>query len=290
MGSELSPMLARPFLKWAGGKNQLVPELLERLSRVRTSNRYHEPFIGGGALFFRLRAHNQFKNSFLSDNNAELIATYQGVQLHVDEVIAILKQHANSHSKQYYYEVRSQVLTSIPERAARVIYLNKTCFNGLYRENAEGKFNVPMGSYKKPTICNAEVLKAASAALQRAEIEVRSFEAVLQKAKRADFVYFDPPYDPVSKTASFNGYDKGGFNREQQLALRDVFLELGKRGIFALLSNSYTPFVLEAYQHEGVAIEEVFATRAVNSRADRRGKVSEALINNFAIAAQNQRK
>jgi DNA adenine methylase len=275
-------MDARPFLKWAGGKGQLLPELLERVDRAGGFKRYHEPFLGGGALFFALMRENKLGRgkAYLSENNPRLVDTYRGLRDHPDEVIALLQRHREKNCEAYYYAVRAEVPADIAEQAARIIYLNKTCFNGLFRENSRGGFNVPFGKYKNPGICAEANLRACAAALRKARIDARGFETVLDYAKRGDFVYFDPPYHPVSKTASFTSYHKGGFGEDEQRELAGVFDELTKRKVNVLLSNSDTPFVVDLYRHIGV-LEYVQATRAVNSRADRRGKVSEVLVSNF---------
>lgn len=270
----------RPFLKWAGGKGQLLPELLARVARVEF-RRYHEPFIGGGALFFELAASGRLGpyKPFLSDRNANLMDAYLGVRDDVEGVIAALKRHAERHSKEHYYAVRAETPVELCERAARIIYLNRTCFNGLYRENSRGQFNVPMGRYANPTICDEENLRAVARALRKAAVECRSFESVLETARPGDLVYFDPPYVPVSKTASFTAYDKDGFGPERQCRLAEVFAILSERGVYVLLSNSMTESVRELYR--GFTVEEVSARRAVNSKADRRGAVPEALVRNF---------
>lgn len=271
----------RPFLKWAGGKGQLLGELLPRVERAAPFPAYHEPFIGGGALFFELSRTGRLDGVevFLSDNNSTLIATYLGVRDDPDRLLALLAQHEERHSKDYYYAVRGQAPEDPIERAARMIYLNRTCFNGLYRENSRGGFNVPFGDYKNPLIRDPENLGAASRALGPARIDQRGFETVLDVAQPGDFVYFDPPYDPVSKTASFTAYDKGGFGADRQRRLAEVFAELTRRGVRALLSNSMTDFVRELYRD--FTIETVYAARSVNSRGDRRGAVQEALVRNY---------
>jgi DNA adenine methylase len=275
-------MDARPFLKWAGGKGQLLPELLARVNSAGAFKRYHEPFLGGGALFFALVRENRLgrARAYLSENNPRLVDTYLGLRDHPDKVIALLQRHREKNCEAYYYAVRAESPAGIAEQAARIIYLNKTCYNGLFRENSRGGFNVPFGRYKNPAICDEANLRACAAALKKAHVEARGFETVLQYAKPGDFVYFDPPYHPVSKTASFTSYHKGGFGEEEQRQLARVFDELTKKKVKVLLSNSDTPFVIELYRPIG-AIEYVKANRAVNSRADRRGKVSEVLVSNF---------
>lgn len=271
----------RPFLKWAGGKGQLLDELRKYAALAAPFHRYHEPFVGGGALFFGLFRHGALEPCipFLSDNNGNLIEAYLGVRDHLDDVLLLLKHHQAHHDKDYYYAQRGAAPTTLPERAARLIYLNRTCFNGLYRENSRGEFNVPIGDYQNPVICDETTLRAASQALKKAVIETRSFATVLQKAKPGDFVYFDPPYHPVSKTSSFTKYAKGDFGEADQRELADVFAKLTRRGVKALLSNSHTEFVCDLYKD--FTVVTVYAVRAVNSRTDRRGKIAEALIRNF---------
>lgn len=276
----LNRKLPRPFLKWAGGKGQLLNELITRIREVDSFKRYHEPFVGGGALFFELaRTRRLPKETFLSDTNGPLIETYLAVRDHVEDVIDLLKEHKARHGEDYFYGVRAHVPETLPERAARIIYLNRTCFNGLYRENSKGEFNVPFGRYINPPICDEENFRAASVALRKANIEQRSFETVLERAKPGDFVYFDPPYHPLSETSSFTSYDRNGFGEDDQRHLAFVFSELADRGVKALLSNSMTPLISALYAR--FTIDEVFANRAVNSRGDRRGKIPEALVRNF---------
>ncbi len=273
--------LPRPFLKWAGGKGKLLSELVSRLPDRFAS--YHEPFVGSGALFFQLIRSGRFGGSVcLSDVNAALIDTYLAVQGNVDAVIEILRVHQSNNSKEYFYEIRKlepENLT-LAESAARVIYLNKTCYNGLYRENRKGQFNVPYGRHNNPTICDEANLPAVSEALKGVQIERRSFRTIEDYAVEGDLVYFDPPYDPVSPTASFTSYDRNGFAREDQIHLRDVFTALDRHGVFVMLSNSSTPFIRELYA--GFHFDEVHAPRFVNSRADRRGPVPELIIRNYS--------
>jgi DNA adenine methylase len=273
-------IMPRPFLKWVGGKSQLLPELIAAVDRADGFNRYHEPFVGGGALFFELYRKNRLrKQAWLSDNNPRLIEAYQGVKDDVEKLIALLEKHKARHSHDYYYEMRANVPKSSVERAARIVYLNKTCYNGLFRENSKGIFNTPIGTYTNPQICDEENLRAVSAALAKAKIEQRHFEAVLEKAKPGDLVYFDPPYHPVSKTASFTAYAQGGFGEDSQRLLARTFADLAGRGVKVLLSNSMTDLIAELYTD--FTIEVVQATRNVNSKAGRRGKIEEALISNF---------
>jgi DNA adenine methylase len=256
-------------------------ELEEHIADARPHGRYHEPFVGGGALFFHLYSAGTLgrRRALLADNNERLIEAYCGVRDAVEPLIARLEWHAERHNKTHYYAVRATVPNDPVERAARIIYLNRTCFNGLYRENSKGIFNVPMGRYKNPLICNHENLRAVSRALQRATVRHQHFARVLDSAESGDLVYFDPPYAPVSRTANFTGYHKGMFDEAAQQELATVFAELTQRGVKALLSNSDVPLIHDLYR--GHRIEVIQATRRVNSRADKRGKVNEVLVRNF---------
>ncbi|MFQ5719857.1 MAG: DNA adenine methylase [Acidobacteriota bacterium] len=271
------PPAPRPFLKWAGGKTQLLPDLLARLPG--SFEAYHEPFIGAGALLFALVGHQAQRQIFLSDRNEPLIDTYLAVQEDVEAVISRLRRHRNT--PEHFYAVRAKDTRRMTRagRAARLIYLNRTCFNGLYRENRSGRFNVPFGRYKNPRICNADNLRAVAAALANTRIECGEFAGVLGRTRAGDLVYFDPPYHPVSATASFTSYDRNGFRAEDQIRLRDTFAELDRQGVRVMLSNSDTAFVRELYT--GFEIAQVSARRAINSRADRRGKVAELIVRNY---------
>ena len=263
----------RPFLKWAGGKSKLIQQYIPHLPKKFTT--YHEPFLGGGALFFYLQ-NSVNTQSVLTDINPELINAYSCIKNNVESVICLLQQHQLLHNKDYYYEMRSRSFKTPIERAARLIYLNKTCFNGLYRENSKGEFNVPIGTYKNPKICSPDLLRSASAALQYAQIEVKHFKAVLDYATEQDFVYFDPPYYPISPTSNFTAYSRYSFNKSDQIILRDIFAELAQGGVKVMLSNSDCPFVRELYQN--FKIHEISASRAINSNAHKRGKICELLI------------
>lgn len=274
-------VVPRPFLKWAGGKGGLLEELRARFEEAQAPGRYHEPFVGGGAFFFDLFRRGLPGNArpFLSDANARLIAAYAGVRDAVEDVIALLETHKSHHNSEYYYAVRATIPEALAEQAARIIYLNRTCFNGLYRENSRGGFNVPIGKYKNPAICDAENLRAVSSALAQAEVACRPFETVLDRAQAGDFVYFDPPYHPLSASSSFTKYHETDFGEDAQRALAAVFRELDRKGVRVLLSNSMCPFVRELYQE--FRIDTVYANRSVNSKADARGKIEEALVRNF---------
>lgn len=266
-----------PIVKWVGGKRQLMYEL--EINMPKTYNRYFEPFIGGGALFFYL----QPDNAYISDMNEELINLYQVVRDNVDELITDLQKH--DISKEYFMEIRNIDRTeeyqnwSNIQKASRFIYLNRTCFNGMYRVNSKGEFNVPFGHYKNPRILDENNLINCSNLLQRTEIKHADFSEILKKVKKGDFVYFDPPYVPLSETSSFTSYTKYGFDMDMQLSLRDVCDELDSMGVKFLLSNSDTQFVNELY--ENYNIKKVFASRQINANADGRGKITEVLVRNY---------
>lgn len=269
--------LARPFLKWAGGKARLIEQYKPFLPS--DFDRYHEPFLGGGALFFYLapRLQAEGKKAFLSDLNPELVNVYRCVRDRVHPLIQQLANHEQAHSKDHYYAVRATLETDSVARAARFIYLNKTCFNGLYRENSKGLFNVPMGSYKKPRICAPELLLPASAALQIADISERSFCEVNQRVEDSkDFVYFDPPYYPLSETSKFTAYSRYRFAEDKQSELRDLIAALASQGAHVLSSNSDCDFIRELYN--GFEIQTITAARSINSNASKRGKITEVLI------------
>ena len=271
--------LPRPFLKWAGGKARLIQQYIPYFPTYFKT--YYEPFVGGGSVFFYLHE-RQAAKAFLTDINAELITTYRCVRDDVEKLIDLLKEHQLQHSKDYYYRIRTTIESSELKKAARLIYLNKTCFNGLYRENSKGEFNVPMGRYKKPNICDLSNLRLASVALQSAEIEIRSFEKVLNNASNSeDFVYFDPPYYPVSTTSNFTSYSRYAFNENEQYRLRDVFVELAQRGVKVMLSNSDTSFIRNLYKD--FHIHTILAGRAINSNAKKRGKINELLVTSYSI-------
>lgn len=264
----------RPFLKWAGGKGRLLSQYEPFLPA--TIDTYYEPFLGGGAVFFHLAGRAQ--RAVLGDINPELVNVYCCVRDQVELLIRHLWDHQRRHSPDYYYQVRQrQYLRSPIERAARLIYLNKTCYNGLYRENSQGHFNVPVGRYKNPTICDPTLLRAASAALQIAEIHTFSFETLRSRSFSArDFVYFDPPYHPISATSRFTGYSRYGFTGDDQKRLAAVFRTLATAGPRVMLSNSDCELIRELYQ--GFTIHPMLAARAINSRAGCRGKIGELLI------------
>lgn len=272
----------RPFLKWAGGKSQLIQQYIPYFPK--DFKNYYEPFLGGGAIFFHLRP----EKAVLTDVNPELINAYRCVRDNLEKLISLLEKHQVNHTKEYYYQVRATFggASLVPtegnsiERAARLIYLNKTCFNGLYRENSKGEFNVPIGKYKNLKICNPDLLCSVSAALQAAEIEVRTFEAVLAYAKTSeDFVYFDPPYYPLSNTSNFTAYSRYTFNEDEQTKLRDVFAKLAGRGVKVMLSNSDCPFIRSLYSN--FKINEILASRSINCDPKKRGRITEVLVTSY---------
>lgn len=268
------------LIKWAGGKKQLL-EQFEKFFPERIE-RYFEPFVGGGTVaFFLLKNHPEIKKIYLSDINAELIATYNAVKNNIEELIKLLKEYKIKHNKEFYYKIREQNVNKLSpvQIATRFIYLNRTCFNGLYRVNSKGGFNVPIGSYKNPTICNEEDLREISKLLQKDDIVVAQFYEIVKKAKQGDFIYFDPPYYPLKKGKSFTKYAKGDFLEKEQEKLRDTFIELDKKGCKVMLSNSDSDFIKNLYK--GYNIHFVQATRMINCDASKRGKINEVVITNY---------
>lgn len=269
--------LIAPFLKWVGGKRQLLPKIIEHLPKNIRELRYFEPFIGGGAVLFHL----QPENAVINDFNKELINVYNVVKDNLDDLIVDLKKHKNT--SEYFYQIRGLDRTdeflslSEVQRASRIIYLNKTCFNGLYRVNNAGEFNAPFGRYKNPNIANEPTLKAVSNYLNLNNIEILSgdYSEALKLADENSFVYFNPPYHPISEGSNFTGYVQGGFNIYDQAELRAACDELNKKGIKFLLSNSASPFILDQYKDYDINI--VKAKRAINSNGSKRGDVDEVL-------------
>ena len=284
--------MAHPFVKWVGGKRALMSELMAHLPPQFDPqvNSYYEPFLGGGALFFALQSGQWHKTSSwlikanLSDTNLPLIITYQVVKQQPQNLITRLKEHQANHSLEYYYQIRNHHdLHSDLEIAARFIYLNKTCYNGLYRVNNQGRFNVPIGRYKDTSaIVQTENILACSQALNVTSLDHQEFNQI--KPKAGDFVYFDPPYHPLEQEASaksFTKYAKLDFTQKDQEALRDFAIELHQNGIYVMISNSDTQFIRDLYDTEFFKIKPVFAPRFINSKANKRGKVGEILICNY---------
>ena len=272
--------LVSPVLKWVGGKRQLLDEITPLLpKRIST---YCEPFLGGGAVLFA----RQPKNAIVNDLNSDLILVYEVIRDDVDSLIVSLQKHENT--SDYFYQLRdldrdreSYKRLSKVDKASRIIYLNKTCYNGLFRVNASGEFNTPFGHYKNPNIVNEPVLRAVSKYLSAGNIQLFSedFEATLQRIPKGGFVYLDPPYDPVSDTADFTEYSRGGFDKTEQVRLKECCDALTQRGVRFLLSNSATAFIKELYAN--YTIKTVHAKRAINSDATKRGAVEEVLIQNY---------
>ena len=270
---EISP---RPFLKWAGGKSRLIQQYIPYFPK--SYKNYYEPFLGGGAVFFYL----QPSAAILTDINAELINTYCCVRDDVEQLISILKVHKIRHNKDYYYSVRNYFGGTDIEKAARLIYLNKTCFNGLYRVNSQGKFNVPLGRYENPNICHENLLRLASIALSHAEIQQADFTEVLNHATSSDdFVFFDPPYHPISETSYFTAYNQNCFSKKDQELLRDTCAELASRGVKVMVCNSDSEFIRKIYTDINFETYRIKAARSINSNIKNRGMIYELLITSF---------
>jgi DNA adenine methylase len=266
----------QPFLKWAGGKSQLLEQYAPLFPQ--RYNRYLEPFLGGGAVFF----YREPNKAILGDNNKDLIQCFLAVRNNVKQLINLLKIHRKNHSKEYYEKMRKDYNTKTPskiERAAIFIYLNKTCFNGLYRVNSKGEFNVPFGKYKNPSIFDEENLLAVSKPLKRAKLYSGDFSKVLDYATKDDFVYLDPPYYPLSKTSNFTNYTAKRFLEDEQKRLADVFRELDKRKCKVMLSNSDTEFIKNLYKDYRIKI--VKANRAISCVGNKRGPINELVVLNY---------
>jgi DNA adenine methylase len=277
--------LIKPFLKWAGGKRQLLSEIKKYTPKSINNYTYYEPFIGAGAVLFDL----QPKKAVINDFNTQLILTYNVIKENVEELIILLKNYKEMNDEEYYYEIRNSDRDSIKfnkltnvEKAARLIFLNKTCFNGLYRVNSQGLFNVPYGKYKNPAICEELVLRQISNYLSTNEIKILNidFEQAVLDADKNSFIYFDPPYHSPDKT-NFTGYQADGFGEEEQERLRNVMIKMTGRGAKCLLSNSDTEYIRELYDHNSFEIISVQAKRAINSDSAGRGNVNEVLIKNW---------
>lgn len=269
--------VAAPFVKWVGGKRSLMDELMLKVPDV--FGKYYEPFIGGGALFFELARRERLAGAYLSDTNLELILAYRIIKKDPAVLIEKLKAHAAKHGDEYYYKIRAKTrLEDAVDIAARFIYLNKTGYNGLYRVNSKGEFNVPVGRYKNPGIVQEENLWACHRALKNAQIRYSEFDAITPQ--RDDFVYFDPPYHPTDE-ASFTKYSKLDFTEQDQVRLRDFAVKLHKNGVKVMLSNSNTRFIKDLYKSSAFNIAIVQAPRFVNCKANKRSAVDEVLIANY---------
>ena len=271
----------KPFTKWVGGKRQLLPQLQK--FKPENYNTYFEPFVGGGALLFSLHP----QNAVINDFNSSLMNVYRVIKENPEELLEILEKHAKNNSKEYYLEIRSadrdgriEKMSNV-EKAARLLYMLKVDFNGLYRVNKKGQFNVPYGRNKNPKIADRENIMAVSDYFNSCNIDFLSgdFEKAVQGVKENDFVYFDPPYIPLSSTANFTSYTEDGFSFDDQKRLRDTFFRLSNIGAYVMLSNSDTPLTRELYV--GANIHEVSASRTINSNAKKRGKVGELIITNY---------
>lgn len=267
----------QPFVKWVGGKRSLLSEILSRLPE--SFNNYFEPFVGGGAVYFAIA--DKLNKAMLIDHNLELILAYQMIKKEPYRLIEKLKEHAEKHSKRYYYSIRAKNYTDPLEIVARFLYLNKTCFNGLYRVNKAGNFNTPMGSYNNPNITQEENILLCHQVLQNVNLLYGDFEKkCLPLIQRNDFVYFDPPYHPTNEL-SFTEYTKDNFTEKDQVRLRDSILKLHKCGAYIMLSNSKTKLIEDLYRHKCFKHHVVMAPRYVNCKPSDRHKVEEFLITNY---------
>ncbi|MCT1796975.1 DNA adenine methylase [Helcococcus kunzii] len=271
----------KPFTKWVGGKRQLLNEIVKLMPH--SYNTYHEPFVGGGALFFYL----QPKNAVINDMNSDLILSYRAIKDDLNNLIEELEYHKQHNSKEYFLDLRSydrdERINSLSntQKAARIMYMLRVCFNGMYRVNSKNQFNVPYGRYKNPKIVDKVLLKNISDYLNSSNILIlnEDFEVSIKECKAGDFVYFDPPYIPISETSSFTSYTNEGFSYEDQVRLRNIFSELTRKNVYCMLSNSNSPKTLELY--EQFNIHQVKAKRSINSISSKRGEISEVIITNY---------
>lgn len=275
---------ARPFLKWVGGKGSVIAEL--RRFFPESYDNYFEPFVGGGAVFFSLKT----KKSTINDINQSLMSAYINIRDHVDELIEELEKiqieyHSldSDNQKIKFYKIREEYNALKDRNSIRrtvlLIFLNKTCFNGMYRENKSGGFNVPFNKSRKPTICDEINLREISEILKHTAILSGSYRQAVKKAKKGDFIYFDPPYQPLSKTASFTSYSKDDFGEKDQIELKELIDELTARGCKVMMSNSYTKFIISLYKD--YKQHRIYAGRLINSNASKRGKISEIVVTNY---------
>ena len=278
---EMKEVVLQPFTKWTGGKRQLLPVIRELMPKKY--NRYFEPFVGGGALFFDLAP----KNAVINDFNAELINCYQQIKDNPQELIEILKVHQEYNSKEYYLDLRSADrderidMMSEVQRAARILYMLRVDFNGLYRVNSKNQFNVPYGRYKNPKIVDENLISAISVYLNNNQLEIKTgdFEKAIVDVRTGDFVYFDPPYIPLSETSAFTSYTHEGFSFADQVRLRDAFKRLSDTGAYVMLSNSSSALVEELYKDFNIHYVE--ATRTNGAKSSSRGKISEIIVTNY---------
>lgn len=266
-----------PFLKWAGGKGRMIGHIIPRMpSKIKT---YYEPFIGGGAVFFELARQKRFERAVIADCNEELINTYRAIKNNIDALVRELQEGNYKYDRENYLRVRAIVpkdLSNI-ERAARFVFLMRTCFNGLYRVNSKtGAFNVPFGKYKNPKICDEPNLRAISTTLQNVEILAIDFEKAVEDAKPGDVAYFDPPYVPTSKTSKFTAYSMAGFTEADHRRLAACFSKLSSEGVCCVLSNSFAPLAVELYEKYGIT--EVMGARSVGGPASYRKPKKEIVV------------
>jgi DNA adenine methylase len=273
----------KPFVKWAGGKRQLLSQLLDH-SPTKFSE-YYEPLLGGGALFFKLYALGKIKRAHLNDSSRTLIDAYTTIKKKPAELISELKRDRYKNDRDTFYKIREEEPVEKVKATARFIYLNKTAFNGLYRINSKGKFNVPFGRYKNPKIVDEENTLAISRALQRAKLTCLDFDKATESAMKGDFVYFDPPYHPLNTTSSFTSYTKENFGLKDQERLARTFRELYEKGCLVMLSNSYSPPILKLYKDFSKNITPVLASRMINCKAEGRGKIKEVIITSYKCYA-----
>jgi len=274
----------KPFVKWAGGKRQLLTELEKNFPKKFGT--YFEPFLGGGAVLFDLLAKKPNLKCSVSDLNSDLVLAYVTIRDKLGRLIESLENHSKNYHKDstgYYYEIRKQEPKSQIEKVSRLLFLNKTCFNGLYRVNSKGKFNVPLGRYTNPNIVNRENLTTVSKFLQSDKIKIscRDFESILKDAKKGDFVYFDPPYQPVSDTANFTSYTHRDFTEDDLQRLADLANQLNSKGSHVLLSNSNTKIVKKIFSSKKWKVKEIAVNRAINSNSQKRTGHKEVLIKNY---------
>jgi len=274
----------KPFVKWAGGKRQLIPILNQNLPE--SFGTYYEPFLGGGALLFHILTDKNGQKCSISDLNSDLVLAYTTIRDRIDALITSLKNHEKNYQKDsesYYYSIRESNPRSEIEKTSRLIFLNRTCFNGLYRVNSKGKFNVPLGKYSNPNIVNEENIRAVSHILQssRTAIKCRDFEAVLRDAKKGDLIYFDPPYQPVSATSNFTSYTTKDFTYDDLTRLAELCLKLDSRGCNVLLSNSDSQEVVDIFAKNPWKITKIAANRSINSNSKKRTGHFELLIKNY---------
>lgn len=274
----------RPFVKWAGGKRQLLPVITNHIPDK--FERYFEPFLGGGAVFFKLISQGRVSRWMLSDLNSDLVLSYVTIRDRVEDLVSSLEEHSANYFKNqssYYYKTRESEPRGQIEKVSRLVFLNKTCFNGLYRVNSKGKFNVPLGKYVNPNIVNRENLLAVSKVLQSKDISIKcqDFEAALKGASSGDFVYLDPPYQPVSDTANFTSYTNGSFGYKDQERLFEKFKALDRKGVRVLLSNSKSAEIMDLFEGYSDGMVEINANRFINSVSQKRTGHTELLIKNY---------